>query len=59
MRVTPFILAALIACNLAACGHQGKLKTPSQIEADAAKKERKKEKEQRQQQKEEAKKKSE
>ena len=39
------LMLATLACNLSACGTKGKLKSPSQIEAEEQKKARKEEKE--------------
>jgi len=37
MRYTPILLVAMLACGLTACGNKGKLKSPSQIEAEQKK----------------------
>ena len=37
-QVLYVLLASTLAFSLAACGHKGKLKSPEQIEAEAAKK---------------------
>jgi predicted small lipoprotein YifL len=36
------VVVLALVCGLSACGSKGKLKTPEQIQADAAKKERRK-----------------
>ena len=41
MRWLVITCAALLVCNLSACGNKGSLKTPSQIEAQEIKKARK------------------
>ncbi len=41
MRILHIVLLGVIACNLAACGTKGRLKSPAQIEAEEAKKARK------------------
>ena len=40
MKYGQWLMAALLVLNVSACGHKGSLKTPSQIEAEQAKKER-------------------
>lgn len=44
MKYAHIFLAALLFCGLTACGNKGKLKSPSQIEAEQAKKDAKEKK---------------